>query len=191
MINLAVQLLATQLNQHLRRVYDLSEDMVVVSNLLDMDGSISPNINNKLVIYLTNIEKDSVSRRSPGALEFGERAVQSSAGLHFNLYVMLTANFSGTNYAEALKFLSSTISFFQRNPLFTHQNTPDMDRRIEKLILDIENLSIQDLSNLWSALGGKYMPSILYRIRMVTFDAEEISGRQPVVTMPKPFVGSD
>ncbi|MCP5244475.1 MAG: DUF4255 domain-containing protein [Burkholderiales bacterium] len=191
MINLTVQLLATQLNQYLRRAYDLSEDMVVVSNLLDMDGSVSPNINNKLVIFLTNIEKDSVSRRSPGVHEFGERAVQRNAGIHFNLYIMLTANFSGTNYAEALKFLSSTISFFQRNPLFNHQNTPDMDRRLEKLVLDIENLSIQDLSNLWGALGGKYMPSILYRVRMVTFDAGEITGRQPVVAMPKPFVGSD
>ena len=27
---------------------------------------------------------------------------------------MMTANFTGNNYAEALKFLSSTIGYFQR-----------------------------------------------------------------------------
>ncbi|HNP25139.1 MAG TPA: DUF4255 domain-containing protein [Nitrosomonas sp.] len=191
MINLAIQLMATQLNQHLRRTYDLSEDVVVVSNLLDMDGSVAPNINNKLVIFLTNIEKDSVSAGAAGSQTFGEWAVKRSAAVNFNLYVMLTANFTGNNYAEALKFLSSTIGYFQRNPLFNHQTAPDMDRRIEKLILDIENLSLQDLSNLWSSLGGKYMPSILYRVRMITFDSDEMTGRQPVVTTPKPAVGSD
>ena len=188
MINLAIQLLAGQLNQHLRRTYALNQDMVVVSNLLDMDGSVVPNTHNKLVIFLTNIEKDSVPGPSAGAQGFGERILQRNSALHFNLYVMMTANFTGNNYAEALKVLSSTISFFQRNPLFSHHTSPEMDKRIEKLALDIENLSVQDLSNLWGALGGKYMPSILYRVRMVTFDSDEIIGRQPVVTMPKPLV---
>ncbi|MBX3630925.1 MAG: DUF4255 domain-containing protein [Nitrosomonas sp.] len=190
MINLAIQLLAEQLDQHLRRIYDLTEDTVAVSNLLEMDGSVVPNINNKLVMFLANIEKDSVSRQA-GAQEWGERITQHNAALNFNLYVMMTANFPGNNYPEALKFLSSTISYFQRHPVFNHQTTPEMDKRIGKLVLDVENLSIQDLSNLWSSLGGKYMPSILYRIRMVTFDSDEIISRQPVVTMPKPFIGND
>ena len=46
MINLAIQLLAAQLNQHLRRAYDLNEDRVIVSNLLDMSGVAAPNISN-------------------------------------------------------------------------------------------------------------------------------------------------
>ncbi len=91
------------------------------------------------------------------------------------------ANFTGNSYPEAFKFLSRTIGFFQKNHVIDHQSAPEMDVRIEKLILDIENLSIQDPSNLWGALGGKYLPSILYRIRMVAFDAEEITGRTPVV----------
>jgi len=100
----------------------------------------------------------------------------------------MTANFTGNSYPEALKFLSSTISFFQKNYVIDHQTAPEMDSRIEKLILDIENLSIQDLSNLWGALGGKYLPSIMYRVRMVAFDAEDITGRIPLVSEPKPTV---
>ncbi|SEM90662.1 DUF4255 domain-containing protein [Nitrosomonas marina] len=188
MINLAIQLLAGQLNQHLKRTYAVNEDVAIVSNLLEMDGSVAPNIHNKLVIFLTNIEKDAVSASLGGNQGFGERALQRNTALHFNLYVMMTANFTGNNYAEALKFLSSTISFFQRNPMFSHHTVPEMDKRIEKLVLDIENLSVQDQSNLWSTLGGKYMPSILYRVRMVTFDSEDIIGRQPVVTVPESSV---
>lgn len=188
MINLAVQLLATQLNQYLRRIYTLGEDVVVVSNLLEMNGNVAENVNNKLVVFLVNIEKDTVPFRQVSSHEIGEREIQSSAPLYFNLYLMMTANFTGNSYPEALKFLSSTISFFRKNHVINHQTAPEMDLRIEKLILDIENLSIQDLSNLWGSLGGKYLPSILYRVRMVAFDAEDIAGRIPVVSEPKPSV---
>jgi len=185
MINLVTQLLAAQLNQYLRRTYDLNEDKVIVSNLLEMDGSVASNINNRLVIYLINIEKDAVASRYVTSQEADHRSVQRRVPLSLNLFVMMTAHFTGDNYAEALKFLSNTISYFQSNPMFNHQNTPDMDRRIEKLILDIENLSIQDLSNLWGSLGGKYLPSILYRVRMITFDMDGITGQLPVVTEPQ------
>lgn len=59
---------------------------------------------------------------------------------------------------------------------------------LNTVILDIENLSIQDLSNLWGSLDGKYLPSILYRVRMVAFDNEDIAGRIPVVSEPKSTV---
>lgn len=101
---------------------------------------------------------------------------------------MMAANFTGSKYPEALKFLSSIISFFRKNRVINRQTTPEMDTRIEKLILDIENLSIQDLSNLWGFLGGKYLPSILYRVRMVAFDSEDVVGRVPVVSEPKSTV---
>lgn len=188
MINLAVQLLASQLNQHLRRLYNLSEDVAVISNLLELDGSVAANISNKLVISLVNIEKDNVPFLKVSSHEAGAREIQSSTPLYFNLYLMMTANFTGNNYSEALKFLSSTIGFFQKNHVINHQSAPEMDARIEKLILDIENLSIQDLSNLWGTLGGKYLPSILYRVRMVAFEPEDITGRAPVVGEPQTAV---
>ena len=87
---------------------------------------------------------------------------------------MFASCFSGKNYPEALKFISNTISFFQKNPVFDHQNTPELDEKIEKLTLAIENISLNDLSSLWGVLCGKYMPSVLYKVRMLTFDAVDI-----------------
>jgi hypothetical protein len=99
--------------------------------------------------------------------------------------VMFAANFSGSNYPEALKFLSSTVAFFQGRPLFNHQNTPELDRRIDKLTLEIENLSVSDLSNLWGMLSGKYLPSVLYRMRMVNIDANQLTAQIPRVAQPE------
>ena len=75
---------------------------------------------------------------------------------------MMSANFGAGNYAEALKTISQAISFFQQQAVFDRQNSPGLDSRIEKLILDMENLKIPDLNNLWSLMGGRYLPSAFY-----------------------------
>ena len=189
MIDSAVTHLANQLNQYLRRTVDLNEDIVVVSNLVEQDGQISPHVNNKLVMFLINIEKDTVPTRKHNGYAVGaDRATTSYPPLFLNLHLMIAGHFSGSNYPEALKFISHTVSFFQRRPLFDHHNTPDLDERIEKLVLDIENLSIHDLSTLWGVLSGKYLPSVLYKVRMVTFDKDDVVSLAPTLKELQPTV---
>ena len=189
MINSAILHITNYLNQFLKRTFDLNEDIVALSNIVEQDGNVATNVTNKLVVFLVNIEKDS----TPGNLPKREttqsdKAVMGYPPVHLNLYLMFAAHFSGNNYSEALKFLSHTISFFQRNPVFDHQNTPDLDNRIAQLTLDIENLNIKDLSSMWTILSGKYLPSILYKVRMLTFAADDIKVQIPVSRAPQPSV---
>lgn len=185
MINAAVSHLVVQLNQFLKQTYALTEDIVLMSGLVDAEGHAAPNTNNKLVVFLTHLEKDTVPYRQQAPGEAGaSRAVISNPPLYLNLYVMIAANFTGANYSEALKLISGAIAYFQRHPVFDHQLSPSLDARIEKLMLDIENLKIHELSNIWTLLGGKYLPSVLYKVRMVAFDAEDIVARVPTVRLP-------
>lgn len=184
MIHAAVSHLTHQLNQFLKRTFDLGEDVVLLSGLTEQDGTPAPNTSNKLVVFLVNVEKETTpARAGGGGGVLG--AVASYPPIYLNLYVMIAASFSGGNYAEALKFLSNAVSFFQRQPVFDHQSTPELDRRISRLALDIENLNFQDLSSLWGALSGRYQPSILYKVRMVCFDAGD------VLTRPSPIRGTE
>lgn len=173
MIYSAISHIASQLNQFLKRSFDLSEDMVVMSNILEQDGTLAPDVTNKLVVFLVNVEKEATHGRGYG-MNFNESWTSSYPPLFLNLYVMVAANFSGSNYSEGLKYLSNAISFFQRQPVFDHHQTPELDRRISKLVLEIENLSLQDLSSLWGALSGRYQPSILYKVRMVCFATGDV-----------------
>ncbi len=183
MINAAVSHITSCLNQYLKNTFDLNENIVETANLLDQDGSVATNVSDKLVVSLVNIEKDKTFNNfvtsSPTSTK---NAITRYPPLNLNFYLMFAAHFSSKNYDEALKFLSHTISFFQKNPVFNRQNTPDLDSCIEKLLLDIENLSIRDLSSLWSILSGKYLPSVLYKVRMVTFNSDDIVARVPIST---------
>lgn len=183
MISAAIGHLAFQLNQQFKNNFQLVEDVVVVSNLVELDGSVAPNASNKLVLTLVNIEKDTLPfRTNAGARGRDERLLQNSTPLFVNLYLMMSANFGAGNYAEALKYISHGIAFFQQRPMFDQHNSPGLDERIERLALDIENLPIADLNNLWSLLGGRYLPSMYYKVRMMTIDANALTGQVPVIT---------
>lgn len=184
MINAAITHLANQLNQQFKNNFQLLEDVVVVSNLVELDGSVAANANNKLVLTLVNIEKDSLPYRPHQAHRGNDRLSVHSSPLYLNLYLMMSANFGAGNYAEALKTISQAISFFQQQAVFDRQNSPGLDSRIEKLILDMENLKIPDLNNLWSLMGGRYLPSAFYKVRMITVDAGAIIGQVPMITDP-------
>lgn len=189
MIDAAINIIASSTNQHLMRTYGLHEDVVVVSNILEQDGTVATHVDNKIVVSLVNIEKDSLplSQQNINA-PTASRIPVTNLPIHFNLYLMFASYFSGGNYREGLKFLSNTISYFQGQSVFDHENSPEMDRSIEKLVLDIQNLSMDDLSNLWGILSGKYLPSVLYKVRMVSYDSTAVKGQTPEVSKPTPTV---
>ena len=190
MIHTAINQIAFELNQFLKRNFERSEDMVVVSNILEQDGTLAAHIDNKVVVFLTNIEKEPVPGSPPQAGAMGgSRTVMGTAPLHLNLYLMFAAYFSGSNYPEALKCISSTVRFFQMTPVFDHHNTPDLHRGIERLVLDVQNLDMQQLSNLWGILSSRYLPSILYKVRMVTIDADAVRAESYTIKEPRPSLG--
>jgi hypothetical protein len=168
MIDNAIFHIASELNQHLKDSFGLNEDLVVVSNMLEHDGGLATHLNNRIVVSLVNIEKDSVPLRQQSF------AVPGNQPQYFNLYLMFASYFGGIHYQEGLKHISSTISYFQQQAVFDQKNSPSLDKNINKLILDIENLAMQDLSSLWSMLHGKYLPSVLYKVRMVTCDSRAV-----------------
>jgi len=189
MIDTAINHIATNVNQHLMRTFGLNEDVVVVSNILEQDGTVATHVNNKIVVSLVNIEKESVPLNQPRAVASGGmRSIVTNPPIHFNLYLMFASYFSGSNYQEGLKFISNTISYLQGQGVFDQQSSPGLDRNISKLVLDIENLDMNDLSNLWSILSGKYLPSVLYKVRMVTIDASAVKDQAPSVSKPDAMI---
>ena len=185
MIDAAIHHIASSTNQHLMRAFDLHENVVVVSNILEQDGSVTTHVDNKIVVSLVNIEKDSLPLVQQNTrVSTTSRMTDVNLPIHLNLYLMFASYFSGSNYQEGLKFLSKTISYFQGQSVFDHQNSPGLDRNIDKLVLDIQNLSIDELSNLWGILSGKYLPSVLYKVRMVSYDENAVKGQTSGVSKP-------
>lgn len=182
MIHNVLPVVCSELNDYLKSVYDLDEDRVLVSNLMNQDGTIAVEGHNKVVCFLANIEEETTLKANPGASSFGGNFGVSRGDIHINLTVVFSAFFTGKNYVEALKFLSGVIYFFQSKSVFTSNNTPGLSDAIDKVVFDITSLSTHDLNALFSMIGAKYMPTIVYRVRMLKFSSDNIDGIIPAIS---------
>ncbi|HED36072.1 MAG TPA: DUF4255 domain-containing protein [Gammaproteobacteria bacterium] len=179
MIDIAMKVITHQLNRYMHQRFDLDEDVVVLSMPFDAEGGIASQVNNKLVVFMANLTKDTLpGTNSPHTPVPGSNfSYSSSVPLYLNLHVIVGACFDAARYPESLKYLSHAVRCFQVNAVIDKNTHPALDETVEKLILDIENIGIHDLGNLWGIQGGKYIPSILYRVRMVSFAGDDIKSR--------------
>lgn len=176
MIDHALSYIARTLNRYLSNKFDLEADPVVLNNLVESNGTPPLKNQNKMVFTLINLEHETAKQYYGGYVPSTDPNTTSKTqpSIRFNLDLLLTANFDV--YEEALKFLSSSIAFFQATPCFARSQFPDMPRQLEQLQFEIENASYEKTHNLWSALGAKYQPSIIYKVRHVSIDAAQIDG---------------
>lgn len=177
MIDEALHIISEQLNQFLKLRFDLTEDMVTLSYIINQDGSVATEDKNKIIFSLVDISQETYAGNGSQYRNsnFGEYVARPD--LHLNLQVAFMAYFNPNNYKEALKFISSVIQFFHSKNSFTVQNTPALaDKHIEKLQFEILHLDSNTKNNLWATIGGKYMPSIVYKVRMLTVEDTAVQG---------------
>lgn len=180
MIFEALSCLTDEINEYFKNKLKISEEKIVLSNIVDQGGSIAIQGENKIIVTLVNIEKETAVNTNGSKSAGGFSG--STPPLNLNVYVLFSAYFSSSNYPEALRFLSFIIAYFQYKNVFNKSNTPRLDAKIEKLILEMIDLSPDTISNMWSGLGAKYMPSVLYKVRMLTFNEAVIREFRPAIS---------
>lgn len=181
MIYEALSCLAEEINEYFRIRLKISEDKVVLSAIVNQDGTVAIQGENKILLTLVNIEKETVGKSNSG-IPGSSVLINKSSALTINLYVLFSAYFSNGNYPEALRFISFIIAYFQQNAVFTRMNTPRLDADIEKLVFELATISPEQLNNIWGSLGAKYMPSVVYKVRMLTFDNNIVREYRPLIT---------
>lgn len=154
-----------------------TEDWVIVSNVVDHAGRLHESAKDKIVIFLAGIQHETVISTHNRTASIGnDKFGVIAPPLYINLLVVFFANFYDKNYGEGLAMIARTIGFFQQTPYFTRENMPDLDPAINKLTLEMVNLDLTQTNYLMGLMGTKYLPSVAYRIRMIPFRSDAISG---------------
>jgi len=127
-----------------------------------------------------NIEEDRIFKSQvPHSIYTNEKLVTIKPELKLNLYVLFAANFK--EYTDALKYISYVLTYFQTHPAFTSVEYPALDPRIEKLTTELQTLSFEQLNQIWAFIGGKQLPSVIYKVRMVAIQGMVPSAIQPPI----------
>ena len=74
------------------------------------------------------------------------------------------------------------LTFFQSHSVFTRARYPGLDPRIEKLGVDLMSLGYEQLNQVWTFVGAKYLPSAVYRVRLVALQDDEPASVAPPIT---------
>jgi Pvc16 N-terminal domain len=181
MIYEALLCITEEVNEYFRGKLKINEDKIMLSGIVNQDGTIAAQGENKILLTLLNVEKETIGK-SNGVREAAKTTPNASPAMNINLYVLFSAYFAGANYGESLRFLSFIIGYLQNKSVFTKANTPKMDKDIGKLIFEMENLTMDKLNSIWATLGAKYMPSVMYKVRMLTFDDSVIREFRPAIS---------
>lgn len=185
MIYDALETLRSEASDFLKSLPELNvsgSKLVELSNVAKEDGLIEiPS--NSLGLSLVNIEEERIVRDvRPHRVNPDNSISHLNPELRLNLFVLFSAHF--TDYKTSLQFISGLIRFFQKKAVFTPENSPTLPAAIERLIAELHPLNFEQQNNLWGALGAKYLPSVLYKIRTVPLQEGQVKDQQlPITTI--------
>ncbi|MEP7109464.1 MAG: DUF4255 domain-containing protein [Ferruginibacter sp.] len=174
MIFETVDFLSKEVNKFLDlKLGKLPEDRLEfgnVSRALDDSSNSDPVITDKAILSLVNIEEDRVAKQQENYFKSDTTTVYRNPPLFLNLYLLFSVN--KPDYQKSLEIIGTIMQFFQYQNVFTPLTHPGLSQKIQRIIVDLYTLNFEQVNHLWSTLGGKYLPSVMYKVRQITIDED-------------------
>ncbi|MCB0555657.1 MAG: DUF4255 domain-containing protein [Phaeodactylibacter sp.] len=172
---------------------NLSAEDVVLDNVASLEGNSRPELQGRLLISLVNVEEEGALKNAPFIQRSPGGGIRyENAPVNLNLYLLFCANLSSDMeaYQFALRQLSLVIQFFQGKNLFLVSQAPHSTVSIDpdnpdltelRVILDLYTLTFEQINHLWGALGGRQIPFVMYKARLVAIRDRRPLGSGEVV----------
>jgi hypothetical protein len=148
----------------LLRRYDKQDIKTVLGPMLDASGNVPKENKNKVILSITNFTQEKNSQYVPRIPSAAEDINPQNIALSYTINVLVTAGHD--DYLTSLDILSTAHYFFQAKSLFTPPNSPGLPAHIQKVSIEAITLNYQEMESLWTMLGLRYMPSVLYKVRI-------------------------
>lgn len=150
---------------------------VIIDNIGLVETSNGETLTNNVVITLVNIEEESTLKNQPALKRpfINNKGTYQNPPVYLNLYVLFVSNYSGNDYPLALKRLSYIIQFLQGKNSFSSSSSVSggsidlsNDNITElRFTLELYTLTFEQINHLWGSLGGRQMPFVMYKLRLV------------------------
>lgn len=187
MIGVAMHFLVDEINQYLHSKLSFQGDKIVLDNVARVDSN-TTNTENRIILSVVNIEEETLYKNPENFTRTDDnKVVYANPAIPVNVYCIFAYNHASNDnesvnhYEEGLMYISYIIQFFQHRQVFTPQNSPALDPGIEKMIADLYTLGFEHLNHLWAILGGKYLPSVMYKFRLLVIDEKLQQGTGELV----------
>jgi Pvc16 N-terminal domain len=186
MIFEALELIRAELQAYIRPFSTTAK--VELGSITNVAGSQS----DKILVSLINVEEENALKNiSPYQRNPTGGFDVKNPPIFLNLYVLIAANFTDNpTYETALKLLARIIQCFQAKRTYTVANTPrdiefaDPQASTLHVTMDLYSMSFEKINQLWGTLGGKQVPFVCYKMRVVEEQADkQVGGGSAIMTI--------
>lgn len=143
-----------------------------------------------IVVSLINVQEETALRNTSHVRRTGPKTEYLEPPVFINLYLLFAFDFA--KYDTSLTHLAKTVELFQRRRWFSADSdglAVPFPAELEKLTFEMVNAGFEELNNLWSVLGGTYLPSVIYKVRLVRVQGADAIDAPPITTIGLQLVG--
>lgn len=182
-------------------VGDPANNFIDITNIATLnDGDEFLSSKSPIILSIVNIEEDKTLKNQSVYIKAEGRDKRDPVRRyqhpvkHLIISLLFSSYSKDTNYLEGIEKLKNIIDFFQENTTLYLNNTTQVlipytaymgkteseKGDYEKLTFESVSLTMEQLNQMWSYLGSKYMPSVLFKMRLITVESS-IKGPDEVI----------
>jgi hypothetical protein len=186
MIDTAIALLQKELVNYFK--FKDTSATIVTDNIGMFETANGDKLSNNIVISVVNVEEESTLKNQPAYRNhpsFG--GVYENPPVYLNLYVLFTSNYWGDKYIYALQRISYVIQFLQTKSSFSYASSTDgkfsadPDLLALRFTMELYTLTFEQLNHLWGSLGGRQIPFVMYKLRLVALTERKVLRTTPLI----------
>ena len=191
MIFEVIQIITEQVNNYLEEIG--LEKSIVAENIAFLESqndTVSGNLDDKVALTLINLDEETTLKNFPNHVIEKDKTIYKNNVINLNLYLLFSANRNA--YINSLNDISKIIAFFQSKKLFTQANTIYNRNNVAMANIDNFRFSVElytptfdELNYIWGTLGGKQLPSALYKVSMIQIERNIAQGEGQLISTYK------
>ncbi len=192
MIDTAISMLQKELENYLSPI-DPSAT-VVVDNVGFLETTNGDKLSNSIIITVVNVEEESALKNQQAFKSYPAlgSAVYENPAVYLNLYVLFTCNYWGDKYIYALQRISYVVKFLQGKNTFSYGTASYQDAGSSefsddpelvslRFTMEIYTLTFEQLNHLWGSLGGRQIPFVMYKLRLIALTDRKVLRNVPLI----------
>lgn len=167
---------------------------IAITNIATLEDTSKLNLTKSpLILSIVNIEEDRTLKNQSVYLKEADHKINISRYKNPTQHLIFSILFSSyveesDLYLAGIEKLNLLINYFQQNNTFYYKSDdteliyyPDFMSKTEaeklnysKITFETTSLTMEQLNQMWSYLGSKYMPSILFKMRLYPVQVDTI-----------------
>jgi hypothetical protein len=187
MIFEVIQIISEQVNNYLEEIgLDKSVVPENIAFLESQNEDVATALKDGVALTLINLDEEATLKNFPNHTVENTKTIYRNSIVNLNLYILFSAN--RDKYVNSLKDISKIIEFFQGKKLFTQANT--IYNRSSSAMSNVDNFrftvelytpTFEELNYIWGTLGGKQLPSALYKVSMIQIERNIVQAEGQVI----------